>query len=76
MTHTTSKPKTTESQLCDDENPRFLFTMTFTTLLLQIAEGKIDARELAKKELANRGLGKKGEWVGFDKAAELHQVKK
>lgn len=52
----------------DSENPKFLYSLTDTTLLLQVANGTIDPLELAKLELVARGLGKSGEWVGFDQA--------
>jgi hypothetical protein len=55
----------------DDKNPDFIFQGTHTKLLLAIAAGKLDAKAAAKKELANRGLGKSGTWVGFDKAREM-----
>jgi hypothetical protein len=38
----------------DDQNPIFIYCTTSTELLRQIAEGKIDATELAKRELENR----------------------
>lgn len=54
-----------EFNLTDDLNPRFIYTMTHTELLVQIVSGKIDPRELARKELGNRGLDESGNWVGF-----------
>lgn len=59
----------------DDKNPSFIFSMTHNDLLLQIAAGKIDAKKLAREGMANRGLGKRGEWVGFGAAAKLWGVK-
>lgn len=50
----------------DELNPLFIFGMTHTELLMAIATGKIDAVQLAKEQLASRGIGKGGEWVGFD----------
>ncbi len=52
----------------DEENPDYMFQMIHTKLLLMVATKKIDAVKLAKTELAQRGLGKSGSWVGFDKA--------
>lgn len=64
-------PTYTPSQDSDALNPNYLFSTTWTELLVAIANGSIDARALAQKELANRGLNQEGNWVGFDKAAEL-----
>jgi len=52
----------------DDLNPKYIFKLTATTLLVAIAKREIKPIELAKKELANRGIGKDGFWVGFDNA--------
>lgn len=52
----------------DEQNPQYLYSTTHIKLLTQIAKGKIDANKLAKAEMANRGMGKSGKWVGFDKA--------
>lgn len=57
-----------EEEVSDDDNPAYLFNTTNTSLLVQIAKGEVDAEELAKKELANRGLNNDGKWVGFNKA--------
>lgn len=56
----------------DDANPCFLFSGTFTTLLVKVANGEISAGFLASQELANRGLDKAGNWVGFDAAEKIH----
>jgi hypothetical protein len=60
----------------DETNPKFLFHTTHTKLVKAVATGSLDARELAKREMANRGLGKNGEWVGFDEAAKEWKVKR
>ncbi|TAH43640.1 MAG: hypothetical protein EYC69_02180 [Bacteroidetes bacterium] len=54
----------------DDDNPQFIFSSTNTELLLQIANDKLDAVYLAKKELINRGISKNGTWSGFAVAAK------
>ncbi len=36
------------------------------------ARGEIDLNLIAKEELASRGLGLRGEWVGFQKSREIH----
>lgn len=55
-----------DGSLPDDRNPIFLFGMTHTEILMAIATGKIDAVQLAKEQLAGRGIGQDGKWVGFD----------
>lgn len=40
-------------------------------LLSAIARGEVDAGQLARQELANRGLNGEGKWVGFDQAQRL-----
>ena len=57
-----------DGTLRDELNPLFVFQMTHNDLLVAIATGKIDAVQLAREELANRGMGKTGSWVGFDRA--------
>ena len=63
-------------ELSDDLNPEYMFNMTATEILLQIAKGKIDAVDYAKKQLSNRGIGKSGVWVGFSEAAKQWEVRK
>lgn len=48
------------------------FTMTSNQLLVLAARGEVDLNRLAKGLLAGRGLGRDGEWVGFDRAREIH----
>ena len=45
-----------------------------TDLLRALACGEINARELAAKLMAGRGLDQEGKWVGFDKAAVVWVV--
>ena len=40
-------------------------------VLVAVANGELDLNDLARKELANRGLDKQGQWVGFDKANQI-----
>jgi hypothetical protein len=54
----------------DDDNPQFIFSSTNTELLIQIANDKLDAVYLAKKELINRSISKNGSWSGFAEAAK------
>lgn len=60
----------------DDINPRFIFSTTSTALLVEALRGDFDLKQLVRRELANRGLNAEGNWVGFDKAALIHKIKK
>lgn len=62
MANKTAKTET----LSDDLNPAYIFTLTATALLSKIAKGEINAQDLAKRELENRGVDIDGRWVGFD----------
>jgi hypothetical protein len=44
-----------------------------TAVLAAAAHGELDLNRLARQELASRGLDQQGHWVGFEKAAEIHQ---
>lgn len=61
-----------DTEMSDTENPAFTFSQTSNVILCLIADGSIDARILAKAELANRGLDQNGIWVGFDRAEKIH----
>ena len=63
-------------ELPDDLNPKFMFCNTATELLLEIAKEKLDAIDYAKAELAARGIGKAGVWIGFREASRLWEVRK
>ena len=58
----------------DEENPIFLFNQTNTNLLLDLINGKIDARELALIELKNRGLNDQGRFVGWENDILTHHT--
>jgi hypothetical protein len=45
-----------------------------TKVLAAVARGEIDLNRIAREELAARGLGLHGEWVGFDRARQIHGV--
>ena len=64
------------AELPDDLNPQFMFSITASELLLQIATGKIDTMDFARRELAARGTGKSGSWVGFKEAERQWEVVK
>ena len=46
-----------------------------TALLAAVVRGEVDLQALAAEELANRGVDRAGRWVGFPRAAEIHQVR-
>ena len=64
-----------DRNVSDSQNPVFIFSMTSTDLLLAAAAGLIDLNQLAREQLADRGLNADGKWVGFDRAAEIWEVK-
>ena len=62
-------------EMTDERNPAYLFQGTSTALLVQIARGDLNALQLAKQELAARGLDiRTGKWVGFEQAKETAKL--
>jgi hypothetical protein len=60
--------------LSDEESTgeRYGFLQTIANgVLIEIATGKVDAEELARIELASRGIGQDSQWAGF---AEAHRI--
>lgn len=49
--------------------------IALTKVLAAAARGELDLNLLAREELASRGLDTQGEWVGFDRACQIHQVR-
>jgi len=47
-----------------------------TKVLAAIARGEIDLNRIAREELAARGLGLNGKWVGFEKARKIYGLSK
>ena len=45
-------------------------------VLAAVARSEIDLNRIAREELAARGLGLHGEWVGFEKARTIHGLDK
>ena len=45
-----------------------------TKVLVAVVRGEIDLNRIAREELAARGLGIHGEWVGFQKARQIHGI--
>ncbi len=61
--------------LPDEENPLFIFNGTDKELLISIANGTIDAKQLATMELRNRGWDiKTGKWVGRKESKKGYQA--
>lgn len=48
--------------------------LALNKVLIAVANGELDLNNQACKELANRGLDKQGQWVGFDKANQIHNA--
>lgn len=46
-----------------------------TKVLAAVSRGELDLNLVAREELAARGLDKNGVWVGFDRAAKIHNIK-
>jgi len=46
-----------------------LLQSAHTEILVAAAKGTIDLQQMAREELASRGLEQDGRWVGFPKAA-------
>ena len=51
-----------ELDIRDEHNFQFLFQSVSEELLVKIARGEINANDLAKEELRNRGMDENGEW--------------
>ncbi len=45
-----------------------------TKVLAAVARGEVDLNRLAREELAARGLDQNGNWVGFERAAQIFQL--
>lgn len=45
-----------------------------TELLLAMAKGEVDVEAIAARLVADRGLDKRGEWVGFEASAREWDV--
>ncbi len=48
-----------------------IFQIVTTTVLAAAARGEIDLNELARDELASRGMNVGGHWVGFARAVAV-----
>ena len=63
-----------KKELRDNENPIYMFGQTSVKLLKDIANEEFDTVFYARCEMANRGLGKNGEWVGFKEAQKIWDI--
>ncbi len=43
-------------------------------VLAAAARGELDLNRFAREELAARGLDDRGNWVGFERAKQIHNV--
>ena len=48
--------------------------LALNKVLVAVVNGELELNYLARKELSSRGLDKQGQWVGFDKANQIHNV--
>lgn len=56
-------------------NPRYIFSLTPSQLLSEALKGEFDIKYFIRLELANRGQDENGQWVGFNQAKKLHNIK-
>jgi len=50
--------------------------LALTSVLAAAARGEIDLNEMAKQELALRGLDSEGNWIGLENARRLNIVER
>jgi hypothetical protein len=55
-----------------DDQLAFIQTAA-TAILVAAATGRLDLGQLARLELAHRGLDHEGQWVGFDEARAIYE---
>lgn len=60
-----------DGSLPDDLNPVYLFSTTKTQLLVKLVKGDVNALDLVRYELAERGLDMEGKWIGFEAAKKF-----
>jgi len=51
----------------DELDPRYIFSLTYTQLLVEALNGEFDIEYMIRKELANRGLDKEANGLGSTK---------
>lgn len=62
------------ANVSDSSHPRYILSQIDTELLAAAARGEFDLNELARIELASRGMDSDCVWRGFAKAREIHGV--
>jgi hypothetical protein len=63
--------RTMADPLSDEQNAAYTFSCTHSWLLLALASGVVDARGLARREMANRGLDANGDNCSFAAATKI-----
>lgn len=58
-----------------NEEDRGWVQLCRTAMLLEVAAGRLDMQKLAHEELAARGVGLTGHWIGFEAARHMHGLK-
>ena len=76
MDRTLAECKKADAAGLEEGNPRFALQTLGSDILAMAARGEIDLNALARMDLAARGLDADGQWVGFEKAAEIHGVRR
>lgn len=64
------KPNVPPEEVRDELNPVFIFSLTHKDLLVKIVKDEIDIKQLARDQLANRGLSQGGKEISFRRAKE------
>ena len=65
------KNRISDLNVSDELNPELIFQMTDASLLVDIVKEQINIKQMARDELARRGLSQNsGNWIGIDKARE------
>jgi len=56
----------------DDRNPLYALQTLSGEVLQMAARGEIDLNELARAELASRGVDEDGKWVGWNRTTKTN----
>lgn len=60
-----------KEEITNTQNPAYLFQTFSADILCAIVNSEINPVELARNELAARGLDRSGKWVGFEQAEKI-----
>lgn len=55
-------------EIPDELNPELMLNGIASELLIKVARGEIDIQKLVRKQLSNRGIDDRRNWIGPDKA--------